>query len=67
MTNSGHELARAPRTNDGSLHLCIARDINHRSETAGNQGGVVVRGIDLRRNLRLQFSLRNALLLKKFF
>ena len=47
MTDGGHELARGPGTNDGSLHLCTARDVNHRSETAGNQDGVIVRGVDL--------------------
>src|SRR5689334_8774798 len=47
MTNGSHKLARAPRTNDSILHICITRDVNHRSETAGNQNRVIVRGIDL--------------------
>ena len=47
MTDGGHELARGPGTNDGLPHLCTARDVNHRSETAGNQDGVEVRGVDL--------------------
>ena len=42
MTGGGLELARGPGTNDGFLHLCIARDVGHRSETAGNEDGVVV-------------------------
>src|SRR5215831_20120887 len=47
MTYGGHKLARAPRANDGFLHLSITRDVNHRSETTGNQNGVIVRRIDL--------------------
>src|SRR5262245_25115219 len=48
MTDGRHKLARAPGANDSSLHHWVARYVNHRSETTGNQNGVIVRGVDLR-------------------
>src|SRR5262245_47333440 len=45
MTNSRHELARAPGTHDGLLDVRIALDVNHRPEATRHQDGIIVRGV----------------------
>src|SRR5688572_6611579 len=46
MTHSSHKLASAPGAEDGTLHVRVMLNVDHRPKPTGNQDGVVVRRID---------------------